>query len=152
DVLPGNQLRQIFPALLFGAVAPDLVDAEVGVRAVRQTDRRRAARDFLHRHAMGEIAEAGAAVLLLDGDAVQAERTHLRPQIAREGVALVDLIGARRNLVIGKAARGLAQHVDVLAKPEIEALPSIGDHARSSLQYSAHYRRQRRRQATAVRR
>jgi AcrR family transcriptional regulator len=45
-----------------------------------------------------EIAQAGAAVFLLDGDAVQAERADLRPQVHRELVAAVDLGGARRDL------------------------------------------------------
>ncbi len=100
DVLAGNQLGQVFLALRVVAVAADLVDAEVGVRAVGQADRGRGAGDFLHRHAMGEIAHAGAAPFLLDGDAEQAERAELRPQIAREGVGAVDLVGARRDLVL----------------------------------------------------
>ena len=58
DVLAGNQLGQIF-AFLFGtAVAAELVDAEVGMRAVGQADRGGGARDLLHRHAMREIAQA----------------------------------------------------------------------------------------------
>jgi len=64
---------------------------------------------------VGEVAQAGAAVFFLDGDAVQAERAHLRPQVAREGVGLVDLVGARRDLVVGKAPRRVAKHVDVFA-------------------------------------
>src|SRR5438094_1226566 len=62
---------------------------------------------------------------------MQAKSAHLRPQIARKSVGLVDLVGARRDLVVGKAPRGVAKHIDVFAKPEIEALPGIGDHARS---------------------
>ena len=41
------------------------------------------------------------------------------------------VVGAGRDLVLGKAARGVAQQVDVVAKPEIEALPGVGDHARA---------------------
>ena len=46
---------------------------------VRQADCRRGARYLLHGHAMGEIAETGAAPFLLDGDAVKAKLTHKRP-------------------------------------------------------------------------
>ena len=45
----------------------------------------------------------GAAVFLLDGDAEDAERAHLAPQIRREFVDAVDLGGARRDLVRGEA-------------------------------------------------
>ena len=122
DMLAGNQLRQVFAALGVGAVPPDLVDAEIGMRAVGQADRGRAARDFLHRHAMGEIAEPGAAVFLLDGDAVQAERAHLRPQIAREGVGLVDLVGARRDLVVAKSSRVVSRSMS-MSSPSPKSKP-----------------------------
>ena len=119
-------MRQIFALLRVAAVAPELVDAEIGMRAVGQPDRRAGARDLLHRHAMLEIAEAGAAIFLLDRDAVQAERAHLRPQVAREDIVAVDLVGARRDLVLREAADRLAQHVDVGAEPEIEARQALG--------------------------
>ena len=83
-MLAGDQLRQIVALLRVAAVAADLVDAEIRMRAVGQADRAGGAADLLHGHAVREIAEAGAAELLLDGDAVQAELAELRPQIARE--------------------------------------------------------------------
>src|SRR5450631_3354677 len=94
-----NQLREVFPLLRFIAVAPELIDAKVGMRAVGQADRRRRARHFLHCDAVLEIAEAGAAIFLLDGDAVQTERADLGPEIPRELIALVDVGGARRDLL-----------------------------------------------------
>ena len=39
DMLAGDQLRQIFVLLRIGAVAADLIDAEIGMRAVGQADR-----------------------------------------------------------------------------------------------------------------
>ena len=45
----------------------------------------------------------------------------LRPEVAREIVVAVDLGGARRDLVGGEAAHGVAQHVDGLAEVEVEA-------------------------------
>src|SRR5262249_25100801 len=109
----------------------DLVDTEIGMGAVRQADRRRTARDFLHGHAMGKVPEAGTAVFFLDRDAVQPERTHLWPEIARESVRFVDLVGARSDLVLGERAGGLAQHVDVFAESEVETLPGVRDHGRT---------------------
>ena len=103
------------------------------MRAVGQADRGRGARDLLHRDAMREIAQPGAAVLLLDGDAEQAELAHLRPQIAREGVGAVDLVGARRDLVGREAAHAVAQHVGGLAEAEIEAAQVVPQHERWSL-------------------
>src|SRR5262249_25869800 len=122
------QLRQVAALLLGGAVAADLVDAQVRVRAVGEPDRGRAARDLLHGDAMRQIAEPRAAELLLDRDPVQAERAHARPQVARKNVAAVDLGGARRDLVGREAAHGVAQRVDLLAEVEVEAAPGIGDH------------------------
>src|SRR3981189_1752874 len=98
-MLAGNQLRQIFPLLRFVAIAADLVDAKVRMRAVGQADRRRRPRDLLDPDAVLEIAEPGSAIFLLDGDAVQPERSDFRPEIPRELIALVDLGGARRDLV-----------------------------------------------------
>src|SRR5664279_3808824 len=94
-----NQFRQIFPLLRLIAVAADLVDAEIGMRTIGQADRRRGARDFLDRDAMLEIAEAGAAILFLDGNAVQAERADFRPQVARKRIAPVDFGSPRRDLM-----------------------------------------------------
>ena len=81
---------------------------------------------------MLEIAEPGAAPLLLDRDAVHAELAELRPEVAREGVAAVDLVGARRDLVGGEAAHAVAQHVGGLAQAEIEAAKVVDAHGRWS--------------------
>ena len=99
DMLAGNEFRQITALLLVAAVPSDLVDAEVRMRAIGQADRGGGARNFFHRHAMGEIAEPRAAQFLLDGDAKQSQRAEFRPQLARETVGAVDLVGARRDLV-----------------------------------------------------
>jgi hypothetical protein len=67
------------------------------MRAVRQPDSGRSAADLFHRYDVREIAEAGAALLFLDGDAEQAEIAELRPQFAREAVVAVDVRGQRRD-------------------------------------------------------
>src|SRR5690606_30978586 len=56
------QLRQVLRALRVAAVVVQVVDAEVGVRAVAQADRTRSARDLLHRHQVGQVAHLAAAV------------------------------------------------------------------------------------------
>ena len=127
-MLAGDQLGQEALLLLVAAVAADLVDAEVGVRAVAEADGGRGAAHLLDRHDVLEIAEARAAILLLDGDAVQAELAHLGPQLAREAVGLVDLGGDRRHLVGGETLDLVAQGVGGLAQTEIERRHCVGDH------------------------
>ncbi len=94
DMLAADQLRQVAPLLGLRAVLADLVDAEIGMGAVGQADRGRGARDFLHRDAVLEIAEARPAIVLLHRDAEQAEPAHLLPEVHRELVGAVDLRGA----------------------------------------------------------
>src|SRR5690242_3485178 len=111
--MSGYEFGQIFALLLRTAVAAELVDAQIRMRTVRQADRGASPRYFLHRHTMLEIAEAGSAELLLDGDTVQAQCAHLRPQVTREDVFAIDRIGTRRNSVLCKFGDRLAQHVNI---------------------------------------
>jgi len=62
---------------------------------------------------MGQIAHAGAAEFLLHGDAMQAQRPHFRPQIARERILVVDRGGARRDFGSRKCAHTVAQRCDL---------------------------------------
>src|ERR1700682_4807138 len=55
-MLARNQFWQIFPLLRFVAVAADLVDAEIRMRAVGETHRRRRPGNLLHRDAVFEKA------------------------------------------------------------------------------------------------
>ena len=130
DMLAGDELGQVSPLLRVRAVAGDLVDAQVGMRPVRQADRGGGARHLLHCHAMGEVAEAEAAVLLLDRDAVEPERPHLGPEVAREGVGAVDLLGPRRDLLLREAAHAVADRLGGLAQAEIELTRGVRDHRR----------------------
>ena len=83
--------------------------------AVGQADRGRGARDFLHRHDVGQVAHVGAAVFFADGDAEHAQLAHLAPQVHRELVAAVDLGRARGDLGGGELLHGFAQRGDVFA-------------------------------------
>ena len=102
------------------AVAANLIDAEVGVRPVRQADRTRSATDLLHGDDVRQIADARSAVLLFDRDPEESQITHLAPQIRRELIVAVDLCGARRDLDRGELLHRGAQHVDGLAKVEVQ--------------------------------
>jgi hypothetical protein len=90
------------------------------------------------RHCPGQSAtccafdrtRARGGPFLLDGDAVQAELAEFGPEVAREGVAAVDLVGARCNPVGGKAAHALAQHVGGFAEAEVEAADVVHAHLR----------------------
>ena len=92
------------------------------MRAVAEADRGRGARDFLLRHDMLEIAEAKPAIFLLDGDPVEPELAHLRPQVAREFVLLVDLGGDRRDLVAREPLGRVADRVGHFAEVEFKSL------------------------------
>src|SRR4029077_21292604 len=91
NLLARDEPGQILALLLGRAVAVDLVHAQVGMRAVRQADGGRAARNLLHRNAMREIAEPCPAVLLIDGDPEHAQLAELRPEIARKLVLAANL-------------------------------------------------------------
>ena len=128
DMLARDQLGQVAPALGGGAVQLDLVDAEVGVRAVAEPNRGRGPAHLLHRDAMLQIAEPAAAFLLVHGDAEKPEIAQPGPEVARELVANVDLLRPRRNLRLREALDRRADHVRRLAEPEIQAGHSVGGH------------------------
>jgi hypothetical protein len=120
DVLATDQHRQVLLLLLLIAVAPDLVDAEVRMGTVGEPDRGRCTADLLHGHHVLEVAHAGAAVLVLDGDAEQAHVAELAPQVGRELVVDVDRRGTRRDLVAGESVHRIAKHVGGLAEVEVQ--------------------------------
>ena len=69
---------------------------------------------------MREVSEPGAAPLGFDRDAEQAEFTEPRPEVPREDVAAVDLVGPGAKLGLGERAQRLAKHLDVVAEAEFE--------------------------------
>src|SRR5262249_36314539 len=132
DMLAGDEVSEIAALLLVRAVAADLIDAEVRVGAIGEPDRGGRAGDFLHGNAVLEITEPCPTPFLLDRDAVHAELTQLGPEIAREHVAAIDFLGARRNAFSGKAAHALPQHVGRLAEAEIKAANVVYAHGHRS--------------------
>ncbi len=120
DLLAAYEPGQV-PLLLFGRTpATNLVDAEIGVRAVGKSDGSRSAADFLHRDNVREIAQAGTAELFLDRDAEQPELAEFGPQVGRELIARVNRLRPGRNAVRSKSVHGLSQQVDILAEAEIK--------------------------------
>ncbi|MNJ57782.1 hypothetical protein D3C77_533850 [compost metagenome] len=117
----GNELGQVLGFLRRGAVAVDLVHAQIGVRTIRQAHRGAGARDFFHHHHMGQIAHVGAAVFLVGRHAEHTELTEFAPEIHGELVAAVYLGRARRDLGLRKIAHRVAQHVQVFAQVEVQA-------------------------------
>jgi len=118
DMLAGDELRQVLLALRLAAVPADLVDAEIGMRAVGQCHRGRGTAQLLDGDDVREVAERRSAVVFLDRDAEQAERAELRPQIHRKFVAAIDFRCARRNFLRREVLHRGAQHVDRLAVVE----------------------------------
>jgi len=120
DVLAADQFGQVFGFLFVIAVAVDLVDAEVGMRAVGQRHRGRATADFFHDHHVGQVTQAGTAVLFRHGDAKQAHVTEFAPQVSGEQVVDVDLSRARGDLFGDEGLNLIAQHVDGFTEGKVQ--------------------------------
>ena len=77
DDLAARELGQIFAPLRLAAVGVDRVHDQRGLHRHRRAVAGIDALDLARDQAVGDIAEAGAAVFLRDGRAEQAERAHL---------------------------------------------------------------------------
>ena len=120
DQLAVGELGQILLLLRLGAVGVDRMHHQRRLhrhrRAIAGIDALHLARD----QAVGDIAEARAAVFLRDGRAEQAERAHLGQEL------LVDLLLApgephpRHQLVLREAARAVAHHALFLGQIAFE--------------------------------
>ena len=119
-MLTTDELREVALALGIGAVAANLVDAQIGVRAIRQAHRRAGAADFLHRHHVRNVAHVRTAQLLRHRQAMHAHLTQLAPEVGGEEVVAVDLRGTRGDFGLSEGANGIAQRGDVLAQREGE--------------------------------
>src|SRR3546814_14607733 len=97
-MLAGYLLRQVFSLLSIIAPAPDLINAEVGMRAIREAHRRGRAGNFLHRHHMFQITKAQDAPFLLDGDAMQPQLPHFRSEGGRRPILRIDLSWSERRV------------------------------------------------------
>src|SRR4026209_1881463 len=66
------------------------------------------------------VTKTGAAVLLLDSDPEQAELTQSRPEGAGEFIAVVDRLGARRDLALGEGSDRAPDHLRGLTEVEVQ--------------------------------
>ncbi len=69
---------------------------------------------------MREVTQTCAAVLLRHGDAEQAHVTEFAPHVGGEQVVVVDLRGARGDLIGDEGLHLIAQHVDGFTEGEIQ--------------------------------
>ena len=110
DEFAGRELGQIFAALRFAAVGIDRVHDEGGLhrhhRAVAGID----PLDFAGDQAVGDVAEAGAAVFLRDGRAEKAELAHLEDHGRIVFLLAISGDHARKQFLLGVIARGVAHH------------------------------------------
>ncbi len=90
------------------------------MRAVGKADRTGGAADLFHGDDVLEVAETEAAVFLRHGHAEQAHLAHFGPELAREAVAAINLVGQRRDAAQGELPDRLAQLVDARTQVEIE--------------------------------
>jgi len=89
------------------------------MRAVGKADRGGGAAHLLAGDDMLEITETETAKLLVNGDAVQAEHAHFRPQLPRQAVLRINPRGKWRDAIGSEAMRGVADHVRILTELKI---------------------------------
>jgi hypothetical protein len=77
---------------------------------------------------MFQIAESCPAIFLFHRDAEETEGAQFGPEVAWEGVGLVDLVRQRRDLVVAETAHRVAQQFGRLAEVEIERRIGIAYH------------------------
>src|SRR5258706_1805296 len=97
------QLRQVPAPLRLAAVEIKVVDAEIGVRAVRQPDSRRGARDLFHGNHVREITQSRAAIGFRHRHSEQSQIPQLAPHVRGKLVLRVDRGGTWRELRVAHA-------------------------------------------------
>ena len=120
-MLAGDQLGQEFLLLCFGAVAVNLVHAQVRVGTVGQAYAAGCTGNFFHGDHVCQIAHARAAVFFGDGKAKQAHVAEFAPQIHRKLVGAVGFGSTWCDFFGGKAGNRITQHVDVFAEEEVQS-------------------------------
>src|SRR5438477_12263090 len=76
--------------------------------------------DFLHRNAMLEVAQAGAAIFFFNRDAVKPQFAKLRPEMAGKLVGPIDFGGNRGDFSAGKRSDAIADLLRGFAQAQIE--------------------------------
>ena len=84
-------------------------------------ERRLAALDLLARERLGDVVEAGAAVLLRDHDAEDPELGHSLDQLHVETVRDVVLDGDREDALVHEGAHGVLDQLLLVGEREVHA-------------------------------
>ena len=120
DQLGLGELGQILLLLRLGAVGVDRVHHQRRLhrqrRAIAGIDALQLARD----QAVGDVAQARAAVFLRDGRAEQAERAHLGQQLLVDPLLAPGEPHPRHQLVLGERPRAVAHHALFLGQVAVE--------------------------------
>ena len=119
--LAGGELRQPVLPLRLGPSRLERVGEDLGPRVQRSGRAERGGRQLLGHHHHRQVAHAGAAVLLRDRGAEEAEGGEALDQaVGDEQILAVDVLGDRGDLVAREVARGLArEHRRVVAQIEV---------------------------------
>ena len=121
QLLPGGEVGEPGPLLVFVAEEEDRHRPERAVRRDRDRDRRIDSRQLLDRDRVGERVGAAAAVLLGDGHAHQPELRQLRDEVVGKAVLPVELLGDRGDLLLGEVADRAADELLLLGEVEVHA-------------------------------
>ena len=105
DLLAGEQVGQILPLLLLGAVLKDGGAADLG--------------QLLHAHGVGQNVAAGAAVLLGEVNTHHPQLGHLFDGLHGEPLLFVDLLSQRLHFVLGEFTVHLPEHLLLVCQMKI---------------------------------
>ena len=103
------------------------------VRRDGDGDRRVDTRQLLDRDRVGDGVGAGAAVLLRDGHAHEAELGELLDELVREPVLAVELAGDGRNPLLGELAHGAAQELVLGRQVEVHGRSPLASRSASAV-------------------
>ena len=119
DLLAGEQVGQILPLLLLGAV---LKDGGAAQGSVGRNDNSSGAADLgqlLHAHGVGQNVAAGAAVLLGEVNTHHPQLGHLLDGLHGEPLLFVDLLSQRLHFVLGEFTVHLPEHLLLVCQMKI---------------------------------
>ena len=116
DPFAGRELRQIFLALLLGAVGIDRIHHQRRLHAVHRAIAGIDALDLARDQPVSDIACIGAAIFLRQRHADQAELAHLVENLAVGLFVEIGVVDARQQLLLRIGARGVADHALVFGQ------------------------------------
>src|SRR4030095_6188211 len=122
NLLAARQRHEELLLLLLVAEEGNVRRAKAVMRRDRKRDRRVDARELLDADAVVDRRHAGAAVLLGDLDAEQAEGGELRAQLGRKMLLLIPLADVRTNLGFRELADAAPQQDLLFGRAEVHEL------------------------------